>query len=65
MSDEPLMTQIAFSEWLDMKEEIRRLTHELNVSRNEYAQLAVVLKATQKALREMRDARDRAREGKS
>lgn len=63
--NKPLMAQIAFSEWLDMKEQLRRATHELTVARQEYAQLQVVLRATQKALREMQAERDKAREGKS
>lgn len=33
--DEPLMAHIAFTEWLGMKEELNRLTHELNQARNE------------------------------
>lgn len=33
--DEPLMAHIAFTEWLGMKEELNRLTHELNQARDE------------------------------
>lgn len=34
-ADQPLMAQVAFTEWLAMKEEITRLTHDLQVARNE------------------------------